>query len=134
MKWLSVLIVVVVLVTGVAVHGSGAIPVAGHSVAFAQCGASGAGASSCRSLSERVALGVDEGPGDTIGVVGAIGSVGANETGLGGDISPDRWLQIVQGLLAIAVTVASNWDKLIGGGEVARGPVRSADDVFDPIN
>lgn len=134
MKWLSVLILVVVLVSGVAVHGSQATPIAGRSVAFSQCGASGEDVPSCRSLTGHLALGVEDGPGDTIGVVDTIGSVGTNDigtAGFGGDATPDRWLQVAQGLLAVAQVVLANWDKFFGG-QAALGPIHAAEEVFDP--
>lgn len=133
MKWLSVLILVVGLVTGVAVHGSRAAPIAQHSVAFAQCAEGGA----CQALTSRLALGFEEGPGDYIGVVSAIGLVGANEAGIigaGGDISPDRWVAVALAALEVARAVFQNWDRFFGH-DMALGPVVPAfDGVFDPAN
>jgi len=137
MKWLSVLLVAVVLVAGVAVHGSGAAPIARHSVAFAQCGASGGEMQACRSLTSRLALGVEEGPGDNVGVVGALDAVGANDAGVigaGGDISPDRWVAVVLAAMDVARVVFQNWDRFFGN-DTALGPVVPASDgVFDPAN
>ena len=137
MKWLSVVILVVGLVTGVAVHGSRAAPIARHSVAFAQCGAGGALGDACQALTSRLALGVEEGPGDYIGVVAAIGAVGANEAGIigaGGDISPDRWVAVALAAMDVARAVFQNWDRFFGH-DMALEPVAPASDgVFDPAN
>lgn len=136
MKWLSVLILVVGLVAGVAVHGSRAAPIERHSVAFAQCADSGSARDACPMLTSRLALGFEEGPGDHIGVVSAIGPVGANEAGIigaGGDISPDRWVGVALAALEVARAVFQNWDRFFG--DMALGPVVPAfDGVFDPAN
>jgi hypothetical protein len=134
MKWLIVVLLVVTLVGGVAVHGSRAAPAAGQSVAFRQC-AGGGVSEACRALSSRLALGVEEGPGDYIGVVSSIGAVGAREGGIvgaGGDISPDRWVEVALAAIEVARVVFQNWDRFFGN-EMARVPVVPVlDGVFDP--
>jgi hypothetical protein len=88
-------------------------------------------------LTSRLALGFEEGPGDYIGVVSAIGSVGANEAGIigaGGDISPDRWVAVALAAMEVARAVFQNWDRFFGH-DMALGPVVPAlDGVFDPAN
>ena len=136
MKWLSVLILVVAVVTGVAVHGSRAAPIVRHSVAFAQCAASGGGPAPCQALTSRLALGAEDGPGDNICVAGTIGAVGANEAGIigaGSDVSPDRWVAVALAAMEVARAVFQNWDRFFG--DMALGPaVPAPDHVFDPVN
>jgi len=134
MKWLIVVMLAVALVGGVAVHGSRAAPAAGQSVAFAQC-AGGGVSEACRALSSRLALGVEEGPGDYIGVVSAIGAVGAREGGIigaGGDISPDRWVAVALAAMDVARAVFQNWDRFFGNDLALTPAVPVSDGVFDP--
>jgi hypothetical protein len=105
-KTVSVLLILVVLVAGIAVNGSRAQPMPGTSVAFQQClEGSGETAERCRSLVAVLAameeVGVELG-GSQVGDVGGSigGDIGGDMGGFGGDLeSPEFWRDVATRVL-----------------------------------
>jgi len=101
-KTVSVLLILVVLVAGIAVNGSRAQPMPGTSVAFQQClEGSGGTAERCRLLVAVLAameeVGVELG-GSQVGDVG--GDIGGDMGGFGGDLaSPEFWRDVATRVL-----------------------------------
>jgi hypothetical protein len=101
-KTVSVLLILVVLVAGIAVNGSRAQPMPGTSVAFQQCleGAGGT-AERCRSLVTVLAAMEEVGgelAGSQFGDVG--GDIGGDMGGFGGDLaSPEFWRDVATRVL-----------------------------------
>ena len=102
MKTVSVLLILVVLVAGIAVNGSRAQPMPGTSVAFQQClEGSGGTAERCRSLVAVLAAMEEVGvelAGSQVGDVG--GDIGGDMGGFGGDLaSPEFWRDVATRVL-----------------------------------
>lgn len=140
-KTLSVLLLLVMLVGGIAVNGSRAQPLPGTSVAFQQC-LEGAGktAGRCRSLVTTLAA-MEEVGGDLVGdVTGGIGGdVGGDVGGIGGDVGGvggDDFLKDLAAkaleafLVGLAKYVVTHF---VGGGLPITLDAQADSTLFDPV-
>ncbi len=129
MKAIGVVLVLMVVVAGIAVEGSGAQTIPATSVAFDQCQRNGgAGLTRCAPLVARMAM--EPGEVDARG----LGGVGANEAGA--DVSPDHSFQ--EHALAVVEAVVGAmlrelYNHFFGNGLPIMPDIPVASNVFDPM-